>query len=413
MKKYIRYLIIPLLLLFLIPTTANAQSVTYVDGGVFYYRPSLDTSAISNSYSFNSGVLPVYPIATDNNTVPLMVHNALQFIIANPSTNKVGRSYTATIEFTYMFDGFSSNIKPDNPYLVGGLYPVQGESIITSSSNSVTVLESTATYAKVKIVYNANLNGSYQLDNFIVSLSSTGKYGLADCGTSTGEGNCRNVLVAQLSLLSVDIDISNDLNTGLLNNINTNQQITNEKLDQVNNTNKGIWDTIKDLPNKFMDMLKSLFIPEDDYFSNKFNELKDNITNILGFLAYPLTLITKTFNFFLTVEDTGSYVISWPDVTVPNFEDHVIIQAGSFDLGQLLENSKISSLRNIAFVFINALLLLAFLQLCKNQYSKVFGGDISTTEFISVSDEYDIDYHTGEVTNMKHIEKKTTRRDID
>lgn len=201
-------------------------------------------------------------------------------------------------------------------------------------------------------------------------------------------------------------------NQALIDNQNKNQQQTNEKLDEAEKTRKGIWNTIKDLPNMLKNMFLSLFVPDDNYFEDKFDELLGNVEDVLGFLAYPFTLITRTFEFFLTIEDTGNYVISWEDVKVPNFEEYSIIKAGSFDFATLLDDSRVASLRNIAFVFINALLLLAFLQLCHNKYNQVFGGDVSTTEFISVAEEYDIDYNTGEVSNIKHIEKKTTRRDI-
>lgn len=175
---------------------------------------------------------------------------------------------------------------------------------------------------------------------------------------------------------------------------------------------KSIPDLISDLFDKASDFFKYIFIPEDDYFKNKFDELYSNITDILGFLAYPFTLVLNTFEFFLTIEDTGSYVFTWDNITVPNFESHVIIPAGSFDFGTLLQDSRISLLRNIAFVFMNTLLLLAFLQLCKNKYNQVFGGEVSEIEFITVAEEYDVDYKTGEVSNIKHIEKKTTRRDF-
>ncbi len=199
---------------------------------------------------------------------------------------------------------------------------------------------------------------------------------------------------------------------------------TNSKLDEAENTRKGILGTIKEvltgiieLPKKLVNLLinalKDLFIPSDDYFTTKFNELKDNFNNVLGFLAYPFELITRTFNFLVNFEDKGSYVIKWNDVTVPNFEEHVIIKGGSFDLGTLLENNKVSSLRNIAFVFINGLLLLAFLQLCHNKYNEMFGGEISTVEYITVADTYDVDYSTGEVGRGRHVEKKTTRRKIE
>lgn len=90
--------------------------------------------------------------------------------------------------------------------------------------------------------------------------------------------------------------VNSDPNTGLLidivdqNNtiINQNQQ-TNDKLDQAEETRKGIWQTIKELPSKFLDMLKGLFIPDNFDFLDDF---KNTLETKLGFIAeVPIALI--------------------------------------------------------------------------------------------------------------------------
>lgn len=282
--------------------------------------------------------------------------------------------------------------------------------------------------------YNANsqMYGSEIICSYSYR-TSTPYYQFFGITSSTGSFTYRpvNSLNTQAKVELLDLSYSNDNSSneqiiaqnGII--INQNQQMidkqqqmndkldeANQKADEAENTRKGIWETIKDIPNQIGELLKSLFVPDDDYFSNKFTELSDNIEGILGFLSYPYTLVTNVFDYFMTIEDTGEYVIKWDDVKVPNFEEYSIIKAGSYDFSVLLQNEKIRLLRNIAFAFINALLTLAFLQLCHNQYSRIFGGDISTTEFISVTDVYDVDYDTGEVTGMKRYEKKTTRRDV-
>lgn len=271
------------------------------------------------------------------------------------------------------------------------------DNVISVGSSTAGIINYEHAYPILEYGYTNDYNCSrlvnfYEVDDFTLTTSIVGSLpGVDDPDNNPGSDNSDVI--------------------GKLDDINKTQQSTNDKLDEAENTRKGIWQTIKDLPGQLLNMLKSLFIPSDDYFSSKFDELKDNFNNVLGFLSYPLTLITKTFNFLLTVEDSGSYVISWNDVTVPNFEDHIIIHSGTFDLGQLLENNKVATLRNIAFIFINGLLLLAFLQLCHNKYSELFGGDISTTEYITVSDNYTVDYSTGEVSKRRSI-RHTVRSDI-
>lgn len=91
------------------------------------------------------------------------------------------------------------------------------------------------------------------------------------------------------------------------------QKKTNEKLDQAENTRKGIWQTIKELPTKFLEMLKSLFIPEDMSF---LDNLKESLEEKLGFIAsipiqvldYIISLPNKVF--------TPITSVSFPSISI-------------------------------------------------------------------------------------------------
>lgn len=174
---------------------------------------------------------------------------------------------------------------------------------------------------------------------------------------------------------------------------------------------KNIFQSILDLPGKLLDMLKSLFIPDDDFFKNKFNTLLDSITSKLGFLGYPFVLVADTLDFFLTIEDTGSYVISWPDVKVPNFEQHVIIKSGSFDLATLLDNQAILYAHNLYFVFINALLILSFCKLCNNVYARIFGGEEDTTDYITTTTYVDDYFDSDGVLTGSRIRRRSSHKE--
>lgn len=113
------------------------------------------------------------------------------------------------------------------------------------------------------------------------------------------------------------------------------QNDTNSKLDEAENTRKGIWGTIKEvlsniiaLPKKIVeflvDALKSLFIPEDMSFLDDF---KETLENKLGFIAQiPIAIIDfgldlvnleveeMTSITFPTVEIMGVHF--WPDMNV-------------------------------------------------------------------------------------------------
>lgn len=81
---------------------------------------------------------------------------------------------------------------------------------------------------------------------------------------------------------------------------------TNDKLDKAEETRKGIWATIKDLPNQFLNMLKSLIIPDNFDFIYDFKEsLEDKLGFIasvpLQFIEYIISLPNKVFTSITSV----------------------------------------------------------------------------------------------------------------
>ncbi len=196
------------------------------------------------------------------------------------------------------------------------------------------------------------------------------------------------------------------------------QDETNKKLDEQNETSKGILGKIGDLFNEIinlpkkliellLEVLKSLFIPSDDYFTNKFNEIKELVESNLGVLAYPLTIAIDTFEFMLTIEDTGSYVISWPNVVVPNF-NFVIIPAGSFDLSIVLQNGFVNMAHSLYMTFVSAYLILSFVKFCQNKYADMFGGDYDNTDYMIVEDSI-VDVYENDDGSKKYVNHRERR----
>ena len=118
-------------------------------------------------------------------------------------------------------------------------------------------------------------------------------------------------------------------------------------------------------------------------------------------------MLFRSFEFLLTVNDTGSYVISWNDITVPNFEEYVIIKKGSFDLSDLLKNFWIKMAHTLYMTFVSAYLLLAFFKFCNNKYSDMFGGDYDNTDYIVVEESI-VDVHETE-NGKRYVNHKERR----
>lgn len=131
-------------------------------------------------------------------------------------------------------------------------------------------------------------------------------------------------------------------------------------------------DGIKNLPGKIWEVvetgLKKLFIPGDDFLSNKVKELSDKLLDSLGFLYYPFDWTFDLLSSFLDFNDNASMEISWPDITVklPD-QTFTIVSAGSFnfedelvgsDDGKQLYTNLVDAVRLITSIILFACMLI-------------------------------------------------------
>lgn len=202
----------------------------------------------------------------------------------------------------------------------------------------------------------------------------------------------------------------------------------NNKLDEAETTRKGILGKIGDLisyinptsPNffvyKLIDLLKQalqyLFVPSNDYFSNWYADFRTYIELKLGFLSTPITIFLDFINMFLNLSEED-IIINIPDIYVPNFEEHKIISATTFNWSDLLESKQsLNNLWNLYLDFIDVFMILNFLGLCEVTYARIFGGDTTQYEYYTTEVSYDVDNSTGEVKNTRYNERKTRREKV-
>lgn len=167
---------------------------------------------------------------------------------------------------------------------------------------------------------NDTYNGQVYVYYFnLISYTDAGNGNMGiDYSVDVTSGVSYNVFV---KFTSISFSTASDFSTILQNqtliqnqkDLSNKQQQTNDKLDQAENTRKSIWETIKNLPNAFLNMLKSLIIPDNFDFIYDF---KDSLEDKLGFIAsvplqfidYILSLPNKVF--------TPITSISFPEIEV-------------------------------------------------------------------------------------------------
>ena len=143
-----------------------------------------------------------------------------------------------------------------------------------------------------------------------------------------------------------------------------NNAIIEQNTQTIINQQNQIKDEIVGLPAKiwniFKEGLKELFIPTEEQMNELFDEVETDITAKLGILGLPINIYTNTMRLVNSVDSEEDWCFSWNNVTVPNFENHNIIQAGSWCFDTLEENQTMATLRATSHGITGALLLLSF-----------------------------------------------------
>lgn len=84
----------------------------------------------------------------------------------------------------------------------------------------------------------------------------------------------------------------------------------NEGSSSNENKKKGLVQSILD---GFLDIFVKIFVPDNDYFKNYFDDLNNFFSDRFGFLYYPFELILKVLNGFMNIGDYDSEPVSMND----------------------------------------------------------------------------------------------------
>lgn len=163
------------------------------------------------------------------------------------------------------------------------------------------------------------------------------------------------------------------------------QETAEEQLE----TSKGIWETIKTILNllnpfsedffayKLVDILleglKSLFVPDAEFFSNWINDMNSYFGDRFGLLYYPIEIViefmTRLYNLSNSLDD--NFVLTFPDL---KFMNTTLIGGFSFDFNTFLSDDTFKNVYDIYLICVDVVLILGLVVLCKNTFADVFGG---------------------------------------
>ena len=366
-KNRILYNLLRILIIFLIvflisKIKVNAAEFTTIPE---YYISGFQSGSMS---SFNDGVSQVYIAYYQN------INSTNQIYFKNLNVSQtLNASNTYRLKFSFFY-GHNDESK----YCNSTTYSDPNLRLYYSGGNYLANLTNT----NYKTNRNASLNGDQVVKceaswDFTVSSNQNITSMLVSIAGTSMPFYTPNYLAlwSTYSITQVSTGVDSDAIIG-------EQEKTNEKLDYIQEQNKeaeetrkGIWETIKNLPNMFLDMLKSLFIPSNDFFEGFINDFFGTLQEKLGFLLYPFEVFIDIINRFLEIPE-GNGIIHIPQINDP-FYDHELIPEQDFNIGEIFKTGKIGELHNIYLIFIDFYIIIKLVNLALKKFNTTIGGGVT------------------------------------
>ena len=133
-----------------------------------------------------------------------------------------------------------------------------------------------------------------------------------------------------------------------------------------------LWDGIDWLIEKIGELLKTIFIPSEDFFTSHFNALNKGLHDKLGILTYPLDLLFSVFDRFNDLSNESNGVISIPNIDIPFFGN--LIKARTFKINEYWSDEPFSTLYNIYLAFVHCFIGFCLYKLALRKEEEIVGG---------------------------------------
>lgn len=157
-------------------------------------------------------------------------------------------------------------------------------------------------------------------------------------------------------------------------------------------------------------MLKSIFIPSDDFFHNWLDDLNEYFGEAFGILYYPFELLVQFLNRIGTIAYTNTALISIPEFKL-NFmgSEVVFLSAFTYDLNTILDNQTFNNIHTVYLTVVDIILWLGLVYLASNCLHNVIGGmgqAVSDSIYDSQEDERSYQKYVRHKANQARFSKE-------
>lgn len=132
---------------------------------------------------------------------------------------------------------------------------------------------------------------------------------------------------------------------------------------------KQIWESICNIPSAIAEAIASIFVPSPDFYSTAISNLKDAFSDRMGLLTYPISVL---FDFLDRVVNLSEQqpILTWGNIYLPGYATP-LVAAGQYNLNDAIGTSQGKQLHDIYLVIVDAIMVLAFVDLCRHKYQKI------------------------------------------
>lgn len=167
-------------------------------------------------------------------------------------------------------------------------------------------------------------------------------------------------------LQGVEEGISGTIEDANKEQIENDQKLHDELIKAEQENTEKVESAIEEHGNFIIDGLKGLFIPSDEFFKAYFDDLYAYFSDRFGFLSFPIDLVIRIADLFLTSEKVDAVL------TLPSFEisGYKVWEDYSFNFTEFLETSfpfLISAIQTVTSIG----LIMAFVNLCQDKWNEV------------------------------------------
>ena len=132
---------------------------------------------------------------------------------------------------------------------------------------------------------------------------------------------------------------------------------------------KKIWQTVSDIPGAIADAVAGIFVPSADFYPTAISNLKDAFSDRMGLLTYPISVLFDFLDRVVNLSDQQP-ILTWGNIYLPGYATP-LVAAGQYNLNDAIGTSQGKQLHDIYLVIVDAMMILAFVELCRHKYQKI------------------------------------------